>query len=66
MVNLPLLHTVETGQRGDGDKDDNSLLAVANFDLGADPKLACELQDDGGAINPWTASRPIPRALRCF
>ena len=33
MVNLPLLHTVETGQRGDGDKDDNSLLAVANFDL---------------------------------
>lgn len=24
---------METGQRRDGDKDDNSLLAVANFDL---------------------------------
>jgi hypothetical protein len=28
-----LLHTVETGQGRDGDKDDNSLLAVANLDL---------------------------------
>jgi hypothetical protein len=42
---LPLLHTVETGQRGDGDKDDNCLLAVANFDLVQDPRLAGELQD---------------------
>lgn len=31
--NLPLLDTVEALQGGDGDKDDNSLLAVANFDL---------------------------------
>ena len=33
IVDLPLLDTVETSQGGDGDKDDNSLLAVANFDL---------------------------------
>jgi hypothetical protein len=32
-VNLPLLDAVEALQRWDGDKDDNSLLAVANFDL---------------------------------
>lgn len=31
--NLPLLDTVEALQRRDGDKDDNSLLAVANLDL---------------------------------
>lgn len=31
--NLPLLDTVEALQGRDGDKDDNSLLAVANFDL---------------------------------
>jgi len=30
---LPLLDTVEALQGRDGDKDDNSLLAVANFDL---------------------------------
>lgn len=60
--NLPLLDTVESLEGRDGDKDDNSLLAVANFDLFSDPKLACELQDDV-AINPWTASRPIPRAV---
>ena len=30
---LPLLDAVETGQGRDGDKDDNSLLAVADFDL---------------------------------
>jgi hypothetical protein len=40
-----LLHTVETGQGGDGDKDDDCLLAVANLDLFQDPKLAGELQD---------------------
>jgi hypothetical protein len=28
-----LLDAVETGQGRDGDKDDNSLLAVANLDL---------------------------------
>lgn len=33
VVNLPLLSTVETLQGRDGDKDDYSLLAVANFDL---------------------------------
>lgn len=31
--NLPLLDTVEALQGRDGDKDDNSLLAVANLDL---------------------------------
>ena len=31
--NLPLLDAVEALQGRDGDKDDNSLLAVANFDL---------------------------------
>lgn len=30
---LPLLHSVETLEGRDGDKDDNSLLAVANFNL---------------------------------
>lgn len=30
---LPLLHTVETLKGWDGDKDDNSLLAVANLNL---------------------------------
>ena len=30
---LPLLDSVEALQGRDGDKDDNSLLAVANFDL---------------------------------
>lgn len=43
---LPLLDTVETLQERDGDKDDNSLLAVANLDLFKIPKLACELPDD--------------------
>ncbi len=32
-VCLPLLHLVETGKGWDGDKDDNSLLAVANLNL---------------------------------
>lgn len=43
---LPLLDTVETLQERDGDKDDNSLLAVANLDLFKITKLACELPDD--------------------
>lgn len=30
---LPLLHTVETLKGWDGDKDDNSLLAVADLNL---------------------------------
>jgi hypothetical protein len=33
IVDLPLLNAVEALQGRDGDKDDNSLLAVANFDL---------------------------------
>lgn len=41
--NIPLLHTVETLEGWDGDKDDNSLLAVANFDLFKDQKSACDL-----------------------
>lgn len=31
--NKPLLDSVETLKGWDGDKDDNSLLAVANFNL---------------------------------
>jgi hypothetical protein len=34
--NIPLLHLVETLKGWDGDKDDNSLLAVANFNLQSD------------------------------
>jgi hypothetical protein len=30
---LPLLHTMETLKGWDGDKDDNSLLAVADLNL---------------------------------
>ena len=30
---IPLLHAVETLQGRNGDKDDNSLLAVADFNL---------------------------------
>jgi hypothetical protein len=30
---IPLLHLVEALKGWDGDKDDNSLLAVANFNL---------------------------------
>jgi hypothetical protein len=62
MKNLPLLDAVETLQGRDGDKDDNSLLAVANLDLIQDPKSAGELQDRHVfQMNvPWTASRPIP------
>jgi len=33
MFNLPLLNSVEAVKGRDGDKDDNSLPAVANFDL---------------------------------
>lgn len=36
--NLPLLDTVEAMQGRDGDKDDNSLLAVANLDLRKDQR----------------------------
>lgn len=55
---IPLLNAVESLQGRDGDKDDNSLLAVADLDLKEDHKSACELQD----MMPWTASRPVPRS----
>ncbi len=55
---IPLLDAVESLQGRDGDKDDNSLLAVADLDLKKDHKSACELQD----VMPWTASRPVPRS----
>jgi hypothetical protein len=41
---IPLLHAAETLQGRNGDKDDNSLLAVADFNLYNDQKSACELQ----------------------
>lgn len=44
--NLPLLDTVEALQERDGDKDDNSLLAVTNLDLFKITKLACELPEN--------------------
>lgn len=43
--NLPLLDAVEALQGRDGDKDGNSLLAVANLDLLQITKSACELPD---------------------
>lgn len=59
---------MEALQGRDGDKDDNRLLAVANFDLMRDQKSACELLDgiSEEIANPWTASRPIPRRLVCM
>jgi hypothetical protein len=42
VICLPLLHTVETLEGWDGDKDDNSLLAVANLNLFRS-KSACDL-----------------------
>lgn len=53
--NLPLLNAVETLQGRDGDKDDNSLLAVANFDL-----TKTQSQHASSRTLPWTASRPVP------
>lgn len=67
--NVPLLDAVEALQGRDGDKDDNSLLAVANLDLVKKiPKSACELPDWSARNreNPWTASRPIPHCIECF
>ena len=53
---LPLLDTVEARQGGDGDKDDNSLLAVANLDL-----FKIQSQHASSRTRPWTASRPVPQ-----
>lgn len=62
-----LLDAVEALQGRDGDKDDNSLLAVTNLDLLKITKLACELPDGLSCQeqNPWTASRPIPPIPHC-
>jgi hypothetical protein len=53
---LPLLDAVEASQGGDGDKDDNSLLAVANLDL-----FKIQSQHASSRTVPWTASRPVPQ-----
>lgn len=53
---LPLLDTVEALQGRDGDKDDNSLLAVANLDL-----IKIQSQHASSRTKPWTASRPVPQ-----
>lgn len=63
-INLPLLNSVEALQGRDGDKDDNSLLAVANFDLFQDPKSACELQDITLDRFPSCSKKSIVRWLR--
>jgi hypothetical protein len=51
-----LLNPVEARQGRDGDKDDNSLLAVANFDL-----IQTQSQHASSRTKPWTASRPVPQ-----
>lgn len=33
LISIPLLNLVEVGEDGDGDEDDNGLLAVAGLDL---------------------------------
>jgi len=53
---LPLLDAVEALQGRDGDKDDNSLLAVANLDL-----IKIPSQHASSRTKPWTASRPVPQ-----
>jgi hypothetical protein len=61
---LPLLNAVEALKGRDGDKDGNSLLAVADLDLykiqsqqasSRRQDICCEM-----CVVPWTASRPIP------
>lgn len=55
----PLLDPVEALQGRDGDKDDNCLLAVANFDL-----FQIQSQHASSRMTPQSLdrSRPIPRA----
>jgi hypothetical protein len=60
-IDIPLLHLVETWKGWDGDKDDNSLLAVANFNLQSDQSQHASsmfLLDQ--RIKQWSAARPIP------
>lgn len=47
---------MEALQGRDGDKDDNSLLAVANLDL-----IKIPSQHASSRTKPWTASRPVPQ-----
>jgi hypothetical protein len=67
---------VEALQRGDGDKDDNSLLAVANFDLEMANQSQHAISDvsnllqsvpamgyESGRGRKWSAARPIPQLL---
>lgn len=56
---IPLLDLVEALEGGDGDKDDNCLLAVADFNLSIE-KSACELHD---LTKIWSAARPSPQQL---
>ena len=57
--NIPLLHLVEALKGWDGDKDDNSLLAVANFNL-----LFDQSQHAISISLKWSAARPIPQLKR--
>ncbi len=54
-MDLPLLHPVEALEGWDGDKDDNSLLAVANFDL---QLIKVSMR---APWETWSAARPIPQ-----
>ena len=58
-VDSPLLDPVEALQGRDGDKDDNSLLAVANFNL-----LFDQSQHAISISLKWSAARPIPQLKR--
>jgi len=55
-VDSPLLDPVEALQGRDGDKDDNSLLAVANFELIEKPKVSMRA--------PGPSHGPLPVLLR--
>jgi hypothetical protein len=49
---------VETLKGWDGDKDDNSLLAVANFNLNL---IKVSMRAPRFIENKWSAARPIPQ-----
>ena len=59
--NLPLLDAVEALQGRDGDKDDNSLLAVANLDLFQTKSQHASSRMTLGKYQSLDRSRPIPR-----
>jgi len=68
---IPLLDSVETLKGWDGDKDDNSLLAVANFNLESDQSQHA-ISNISMALSferrprKWSAARPIPQQLLCM